>query len=926
MNINELFKIKNINEEELAILKKVEEYYLNRLIELAKNIEYKEYILVYKLGVLYSENNNHLGALKLVKLAYENGIKEAINTLGKIYFEGKGCSIDIEKAIELYKSGVELGYADCQLSLGILYETGKGIEKDEQEALRLYKLAASQNFALAVREMGMLYQKGRIVKKNGKEAIKWYELAVELGNVSSLNQIGFIYDECLGDECNKKIALEYYIKAAEKGSVVAASNASTLLGDEKLEEIYDLDLAIEYCTKAANKGHYNSHKKLVTLKNKKLKCPVYLVVGTHPYDTPGYDIELDTILPKDSFLKSIDGSTDIKMIPKNFRQLSRSTINFNANVLIVEDGVNDIQMASFENVGTLVYLGTKSFPSIRAFKSMKIKNAIFINAGFLAGSMFLVEGCFHIMKNFEEFNDKENFIKQLKKKSEKINNILMKLFEMNDEVVAKFIVDNIASYEMLNSFTKFNLDSNINFLLLNAINNSDVKEKEKFESKQGRKEDLTIGIDNTTIQDLKMDFGCAIKDNKIVISKYIGNYEDCIIFPADVEGINDYMFKGLIKSNTIKTIIFEEGIKNITIDKVTAIFSKCECLEEMHLPKSLEHIDEQILMSLPDFTKVITKDSIYNSKGNFIYKDTKLVTVVKKSKILNLEIPFGTTDIADNLFYNCKNLTSVSFPKTIQRIGESAFSRCRFRSVTFPHAVDKELTIEKEAFAKSNLFYKFNLPKGLKIIKEHAFSECKAASSFTIPSTVEYIGKAAFDECRSMGKINVPAGVECLENAVFADCTTAHYIEIEEGVKKIGATAFYNCRCVSSISVSSTVESFVSSIDDLYNVSSITVADNNNNFKSIENVLFNKDCTTLLKVAPKRSGTTFIIPDTVVSISVNAFAGCRKLTKIVIPSSVKTIKENTFSENAEYKIYTSLKEKPEGWNIPESFVIWGSEE
>lgn len=497
---------------------------------------------------------------------------------------------------------------------------------------------------------------------------------------------------------------------------------------------------------------------------------------------------------------------------------------------------------------------------------------------------------------------------------------------MNDEVVAKFIIDNIATYEMLNTFTQIDLSTNVNILLVNAINNFDIKEKEKFESKQARKENVSIGIDDSTINDLKNDFTCSIKDKKIVISKYVGNYEDVIIFPANVEGVNDYLFKGLIKSNTIKKIIFEEGIKNIYIDKVSAIFSKCECLEEVYLPKSLEHIDEQILINLPEFTIVKVQQSIYNSKKNFIYKENKLVSVNEKNKIINLVIPEGTTDIADNLFYSSKQLKSVDFPKSIQRIGESSFSRCRFNKVTFPEALDGELTIEKEAFSKSNLFYSLKFPKGLKSVKELAFNECKGCSFSELPNTVEFIGEAAFQECRSLYKIKIPSSVEVLSFSAFADCTSASYIVLEEGVKQIKNNAFYNCRSVRSLELPSTIEELGNDILSLTNLSTLKVSSENKLYSSIDNALLSKDGTVLIKLAPKYSNDTYIVPASVTTISNFAFSYCKKITKVVIPSSVENIKECAFSANADYKLYTSLKQKPDGWNVPQNLVVWGSEE
>lgn len=79
-------------------------------------------------------------------------------------------------------------------------------------------------------------------------------------------------------------------------------------------------------------------------------------------------------------------------------------------------------------------------------------------------------------------------------------------------------------------------------------------------------------------------------------------------------------------------------------------------------------------------------------------------------------------DIANEAFFECKELTKVTLPQTITRIGRSAFKNCvNLESITFPATLK---TIEYETFYGCSALNNINLPEGLEVIESHAFSNC----------------------------------------------------------------------------------------------------------------------------------------------------------------------------------------------------------
>jgi len=67
------------------------------------------------------------------------------------------------------------------------------------------------------------------------------------------------------------------------------------------------------------------------------------------------------------------------------------------------------------------------------------------------------------------------------------------------------------------------------------------------------------------------------------------------------------------------------------------------------------------------------------------------------------------------------------------------------------------------------------------------------------------------------------------------------------------------------------------------------VKEGNKYFKSIDDILFNFGLTTLVKYPAGKANKSYIVPDSVKTIGVGAFNGCKNLTSIDIPENVTTI-------------------------------------
>ena len=120
------------------------------------------------------------------------------------------------------------------------------------------------------------------------------------------------------------------------------------------------------------------------------------------------------------------------------------------------------------------------------------------------------------------------------------------------------------------------------------------------------------------------------------------------------------------------------------------------------------------------------------------------------------------------------------------------------------------------------------------------------------------------------------------------------YNATEYSVTSIGKAAFAYCPSLTSIAIGNSVTSIGDyAFQHCSSLTSINVDANNQNYTSIDGVLYNKNITNL--ICCPEGKTSITIPNSITSIEYDTFSGCSSLISITIPNSVTSIENYAFS-------------------------------
>ena len=398
-----------------------------------------------------------------------------------------------------------------------------------------------------------------------------------------------------------------------------------------------------------------------------------------------------------------------------------------------------------------------------------------------------------------------------------------------------------------------------------------------------------------------------------------------ITIPDSVTSIGESAFSGC---SSLASITIPDSVMSIGNDA----FHECSSLTSITIPYSVTSIGDYAFLGCSRLTAIdVNTDNMdYTSvNGVLFYNDKTIICYPAGKKGNNYKIPDGVTSICRYAFSGCTSLTSITIPDSVTEIGGSAFENCSsLTSITIPDSVT---SIGIGAFVGCSSLTSIMIPDNVTYIGGAVFADCsslteikvstqnakyvsvngvlynkdkttimcypagKKDKNYKILDGVTEICTSAFNGCSSLTSITIPDSVTEIGVSAFSGCSSLTGITIPDSVTRIDMSTFRGCSSFTSITIPDNVTYIdIWAFNGCTGLTAIDVKAGNNNYTSVNGVLFNKDKTELICYPAGKTDKSYNIPNCVTNVGGWAFDGCTSLTSITIPDSVTEIDWSAF--------------------------------
>ena len=429
--------------------------------------------------------------------------------------------------------------------------------------------------------------------------------------------------------------------------------------------------------------------------------------------------------------------------------------------------------------------------------------------------------------------------------------------------------------------------------------------------------------------------------------------EGLLVLPKNMQFIKSEAFKG---STAFERVIITEGAHTIESNAFAG-----SNLQQIQLPVSMTKIADDAFGELKPLVIAVENTHAYGWAnglglpvlGCTVNAEENRATITSYNGTLStLYLPdevmgCPVTAINGSVFSGNKTLEKVILPGNLRSIGANAFNGCEnLNDVVFN---DGLTTIEGRAFENCKALIEADLPDSVQIIRYEAFLNCTSLNFFDYPTSwanTSTDNDDIFKGCASLKSITVPDGVTTLPVAAFEDANKLESVILPESMTSVSNYAFAGTTALKSIEIPASVETIGEYAFSRSGLETVTLPESLtaikrrgfSECKSLTDVAFNDGLITIY-------GEVFMgcsalvdadLPDSVQVIMYNAFrncsalesfdyptgwvstdsghnaqgyifAGCQKLTTVVVPEGVETIPAYAF-DNANYLSSVSLPE------------------
>lgn len=310
-------------------------------------------------------------------------------------------------------------------------------------------------------------------------------------------------------------------------------------------------------------------------------------------------------------------------------------------------------------------------------------------------------------------------------------------------------------------------------------------------------------------------------------------------------------------------ICFPESLESINKQS----FYLCENVNSYYLDRNVSYIGESTFVTGSAHFSINVSEENKNYKvidGTLFTKDEKTLILYNHNREeLDYSIPNTVETVSENAF-SYSNIQFVNIPDSVIKLGASVFQWCtNLNKVTFSKNLNE---ISEYAFVGCQKLNNIDIPGNISIIREGAFMGCRGLLNIRLNDGLKIIEEYALHDAKLS---EIPASVEIIENYAFAWSLSSKVVNIPTSLTRLG----YN---------------FMDS-----HILEINVVNGNENYHSKNGMLYNTFNNELM-ICPRGKKGEIEVENGTEYIYTNAFHDCSYITSISIPNSIRTISIDAF--------------------------------
>lgn len=384
-----------------------------------------------------------------------------------------------------------------------------------------------------------------------------------------------------------------------------------------------------------------------------------------------------------------------------------------------------------------------------------------------------------------------------------------------------------------------------------------------------------------------------------------------VFIPATVLSIGDSAF---IYCDALTTVTFAENSQLKSIER--AAFWGSEHVhprfKEIKIPDSVETIGNGAFYECRDLERIALPSALQTLSSVTFYNCTALSEVT---------FPASLKTIESSAFSGCRNLSEVKLPASLTAIQSSVFHLCiNLKTVSYDGSLEQwsRITADNDVLGYSCPSLVMSDYTAQFILVKNAFLDpppktvtitkyTGTGSTVILPSTINSwpvtkIGEDALKDNTTITSVTIPASVTEIGSNAFAGCTNLTIVNYAGDWSKLTIQS-------GNPAVQDAANAPLFDFEFILNNTAVVVTNYKYNGAAADVTIPSryqgKPVTTIGHAAFFNSAVTSVtIPDSVTSISDEAFINCPKLTNISIPNSVTYIGFSAFSSCTSLKSIT----------------------